>query len=40
MPQTDAQWLWFAFFIGGAAGGWVLLWLFLLDKIREWRARK
>lgn len=40
MPETFPQMLWFAFFTGGAAGGWVLLWLFAMDRIREWRSRK
>ena len=40
MPETFPQMLWFAFFTGGAAGGWVLLWLFAADKIRERRSRK
>lgn len=25
MPSTAEQWVWFWFFAGGAAGGWLLL---------------
>jgi hypothetical protein len=25
MPETLAQWAWFLFFAGGAAGGWLVL---------------
>jgi hypothetical protein len=25
MPHNLDQWIWFAFYTGGAAGGWVLL---------------
>ena len=25
MPETFAQWLWFAFYTGGAVGGWTVV---------------
>lgn len=35
--MTEAQWAWFLFFAGGAAGGWLLL---ILAAIDFWRSIK
>lgn len=40
MPETAPQMLWFAFFAGGAAGGWVLLCLFALEWLTDMRIRR
>ena len=32
MPTTDIQWLWFAFYTGGALAGWLAL------VLATWRA--
>jgi hypothetical protein len=37
MPATEAQWFWFAFFVGGAAGGWLLLVLAIMDFWRSFK---
>lgn len=37
MPESAVGWLMFAFFAGGATGGWVLLILFAVDQFRAWR---
>lgn len=37
MPDTFIAWCLFAFFAGGAAGGWVLLILWAIDQYRAWR---
>ena len=34
MPQTPDQWLWFWFFAGGAAGGWVVLIIAIAQPLR------
>lgn len=39
MPDSFISWAMFAFFAGGAAGGWAVLYLVAAEKIREWRAK-
>jgi mannose/fructose/N-acetylgalactosamine-specific phosphotransferase system component IIC len=34
MPHSTEQWVWFAFFAGGAVGGWMLLALGLAVMMR------
>ena len=33
MPESIIGWIMFAFFVGGSLGGWVLLFLWLQDKL-------
>ena len=38
MPETWPQWIWFAFFVGGALGGWAVLaclvaWVWLTRRL-------
>ncbi|MEN6306008.1 MAG: hypothetical protein ABFD96_25005 [Armatimonadia bacterium] len=35
MPSSPEQWIWFTFFAGGAAGGWVLLALAAAEALRK-----
>jgi hypothetical protein len=37
MPETFAQWLWFAFFSVGSLGGWVLVSVYAADLWQRWR---
>jgi hypothetical protein len=34
MPTNDIQWLWFAFYTGGATAGWLSLVLMLIRRLR------
>lgn len=33
------QWLFFIFFAGGSAGGWLVLILLGIDRVRTWRGK-
>ena len=37
MPSSLVGWSMFAFFAGGAAGGWLVLVLFAIDRAQAWR---
>lgn len=39
MPDSLLGWIMFAFFAGGAAGGWAVLYLVAAEKAREWRGK-
>lgn len=39
MPTNLSGWLWYAYFFCGAAGGWVLIGMFLVELVRI-RARR
>jgi hypothetical protein len=34
MPTTDAQWIWFFFYTGGALAGWLALILHIHNAIK------
>lgn len=35
MPVTDAQWIWFFFYTGGALAGWLALILHIHNAVRR-----
>ena len=42
MPENMFQWLWYAFFFGGAIGGWIIIAMCgaevvsMIRRAREW----
>lgn len=40
MPESALAWVQYGYFAGGALGGWVLLVLCIIEKVREWKFRR